>query len=110
LSEYVVNVLISTFVSGVVGTILFGLLKRAIDKKIDAQEEQEKQLQNISKRRKEITMQRWQTLGRFLYWCSKTLNKPEITEAYNAYQEAEKKDKELDREIIAMLEVGNDHN
>lgn len=56
--------------------------------------------------------QRRHTAGRLLFWLYKGVTKPppngELEEAMEAYQAAERAQKELEREILAEAETGGE--
>lgn len=112
MADYIQTAIISAVISGLISGLFFGLLKGAVDKRLAAADEKEKQFDDWRKRRRVIEQKRWQALGRYMYWVADAFENGgqphdgDISKAYKVYTEAETADKELDREIIANLEGG----
>jgi hypothetical protein len=110
--EKILWLLASALISGAVSTLFFGLLKRALDRRLNAADEKEKRFDDWRKRRNIIEKQQWQALGRFMFWVDDAFTnggKPhdgDISKAYSDFSCAETKSKELDREILATMEEG----
>lgn len=110
--EKILWLVASALISGAVSTLFFGLLKRALDKRLNAADEREKQYDDWRKRRRMIEQQRWQALGRYMFWVADAFanggepHDGDIDKAYQVYTAAETADKDLDREIIAEMEGG----
>ena len=64
------------------------------------------------RKRAQLEHQRRHTAGRLLFWLYKGVTKPppngELAEAMEAYQAAERAQKELEREILAEAETGGE--
>jgi len=110
--EAIIAAVISAVVSGLIGTVVFGGIKSAMERRLKAADEKEKMYDDFHKRRRIIEQRRWQALGRFMFWVTDafenggTPHDGDIRKAHEAYSSAENDDKELDREIIATMEGG----
>ena len=88
--------------------LLFGLLKRRIDKRLDASEQKQiKRSQLLVDRDKALSELR-HAQGRVLFWLKKSVKdhyvNGELDKAFAHYEEVEEKLKALDRDIVAQYE------
>ena len=93
--------------SGIVG-ITVHIIKRYIDKKLDAAEKQaeERDAYRIKKAACQDRMQRAES--RWIFWVNRWIetgsHNGELAQAFEEYQAAEREKKELEREIITKFE------
>ena len=99
-------------VSVVVSGIVLYYIRSYIDHKLKEEEEIQDQLKKVRVQRTELEMQRRQALGRVLYWMHRGLTKPppngELQEAMEAFSDVEKRQKELERKLLAGLMIEED--
>lgn len=93
--------------SGMVGLVMH-YLKRYIDSKLEAGEEEAARRLVHRKRRQQVDDQLHHAYGRCLFWLNHAVTKPppngELAEAMENLQKAEEAKKKLDREILAEYE------
>lgn len=93
--------------SGVVG-LAMTYLRRYIDRKLEAGEEEAARRLDHRKRRQQVEDQLHHAYGRCLFWLNHAVTKPppngELAEAMENLQKAEEAKKKLDREILADYE------
>ena len=93
--------------SGVVG-LAMTYLRRYIDRKLEAGEEEAARRLAHRKRRQQVEDQLHHAYGRCLFWLNHAVTKPppngELAEAMENLQKAEEAKKKLDREILAEYE------
>ena len=93
--------------SGVVG-LAMTYLRRYIDRKLEAGEEEAARRLERRKRRQQVEDQLHHAYGRCLFWLNHAVTKPppngELAEAMENLQKAEEAKKNLDREILAEYE------
>ena len=93
--------------SGVVG-LAMTYLRRYIDRKLEAGEEEAARRLEHRKRRQQVEDQLHHAYGRCIFWLNHAVTKPppngELEEAMENLQRAEEAKKNLDREILAEYE------
>lgn len=93
--------------SGVVG-LAMTYLRRYIDRKLEAGEEEAARRLDHRKRRQQVEDQLHHAYGRCIFWLNHAVTKPppngELAEAMENLQRAEEAKKNLDREILAEYE------
>lgn len=105
----IVTAVVSALVggSGFVG-ILFFFIKRYLEKNLDKKEAYEKKRREYMRRRKTVTDEKEHAEGRLLFWIHKAIvtgeHNGDLEHAWTLFQEAESKEKELDREIVVDCE------
>ena len=93
--------------SGVVG-LAMTYLRRYIDRKLEAGEEEAARRLAHRKRRQQVEDQLHHAYGRCLFWLNHAVTKPppngELAQAMEELTQAEEAKKKLDREILAAYE------
>ena len=93
--------------SGVVG-LAMTYLRRYIDRKLEAGEEEAARRLEHRKRRQQVEDQLHHAYGRCIFWLNHAVTKPppngDLEEAMENLQRAEEAKKNLDREILAEYE------
>lgn len=93
--------------SGVVG-LAMTYLRRYIDRKLEAGEEEAARRLAHRKRRQQVEDQLHHAYGRCLFWLNHAVTKPpangELAQAMDKLTQAEEAKKKLDREIVAEYE------
>ena len=96
--------------SFLVSGLVLHYLQRYIDRKLAEDETRRAEEHQRRRKRAQLEHQRRHTAGRLLFWLYKGVTKPppngELAEAMEAYQAAERAQKELEREILAEAETG----
>ena len=105
----VVKVLIGALAGGgSVGGLVFWLVKRYLETKLEEAEHAKKQKINRRKRRIQAEENLYHAYGRMFFWLYKAIvtgtHNGDLQAAFTALQEAEKKKKELNNEIISEIE------
>lgn len=105
----VTNALPGTIVSAVISGVLLVYLRKYIDDKWKKQEERRRSDLEVRKKRSVLEQERRRAAGRLFFWLHHAVVKPpangELEEAMKAYTEAEEKQKDLDRQILADYEL-----
>ena len=93
--------------SGVVG-LAMTYLRRYIDRKLEAGEEEAARRLEHRKRRQQVEDQLHHAYGRCIFWLNHAVTKPppngELAQAMEELTQAEEAKKKLDREILAAYE------
>lgn len=94
--------------SGIVG-ILFMFIRRYIEKRLTAREAEDKKKKEQRLKRIKLEDEMMHCQGRLMFWMHKAIitgdHNGDLEEAFEAYQNAEKARKDLDREILAENEL-----
>lgn len=97
--------LVSAFISGIV----LVYLRKYIDQKWQEQEQRRKSDLELRKKRSVLEQERRRAAGRLFFWLHHAIVKPpangDLENAMQSYLEAEEKQKELDRQILADYEL-----
>ena len=100
---------VAALTSGAISTFVLGYLKRYLDKKLDAVEEEKRQKEAYQRHRNVATAKLRRATGRLLFWLHHAITKPppngELEAAFEAYQKAEDDLKGIDQEIVADYET-----
>ncbi|MBO5610552.1 MAG: hypothetical protein J5929_09340 [Eubacterium sp.] len=95
--------------SGFVG-ILFYFIRRYIEKRLGEKEDEDKKKREQRLKRIKAEDELMHCQGRLFFWMHKAIvtgeHNGDLEEAFEAYQDAEKVRKDLDREILAENELG----
>ncbi len=106
--------IVSVFLTALLGSgCIFGFfihyLQKYIDGKIDARKEVEEKKKETKIKRNKIEDEMQHAEGRLFFWIVKAIETGEhngdLRQAYQNFQSAEQKSKDLDREIIATNEI-----
>ena len=104
----IINVAVSTLVSGIISGIALKYITRYFDKKLQAEEEQAKELEKQRHDRAVAEANRRRAAGRLFFWLHHAITKPppngELEEAMENYQKAEEAQKQVEQDILASLE------
>lgn len=96
--------------SGLVG-LAFAYMRRFIDKRLDSREKEDAKRREQRTRRLTLEDELEHAMGRLLFYIHKAVvtgqHNGDLEAAWNDYQEAERKVKALDREILVDNEMGN---
>jgi phosphate/sulfate permease len=100
---------ISTIISGGISMFLLYYLRRYIDKKSDDEEAERTARDEQRKQRAIAEAERRQKAGRLFFWLYLGIKKPpangELDAAMKEYEEAEQKQKALERAMIADFDI-----
>lgn len=95
--------------SGLIGLFFF-VIKRYLEKKLNERDLKEKEKVKHRLERSKIERELWHALGRFCFWTYRAIvtgtHNGELQQAFEEFQAAENKSKELDMEILAINEGG----
>ena len=98
------------FGSGGLLGLFFFVIKRYLQKKLDERDQKEREKAQLRLERSRIEKELWHALGRFLFWVNRAIvtetHNGELEKAFEDFQAAEEKSKELDMKILAMNEGG----
>lgn len=109
-AETIVAAVVGAFVggSGLVG-LVFNFIRRYIDRKLNARDSENTKRREQQLRRLEIEDEMEHALGRLLFWMHRAItsghHNGEYDAAWDEYQNAERKKKALDREIVVHHEM-----
>lgn len=94
--------------SGFTG-IAFLFMRRYIEKKLDAKDQEEEKRKKQKLRRMTVEDKMQHCTGRLLFWMHKAIvdgtHNGDLEDAFEKYQKVEEEKKNLDREIISEQEI-----
>lgn len=103
--EFIAGVIFS---SGAVSSVVLWLLKRYINKKLTAAEEEADERQKMKQKRMMLDSELHHAQGRVLFWVHHAIvhgeHNGELQDSFEHLQEVEDKEKELDREILSRFD------
>lgn len=107
----VMNALPGAIVSLVISGVVMAYLRKYIDDRWRKQEERRKNDHEIRKAKSMVEQERRRAAGRLFFWLHHAITKPppngDLEEAWKAYKDAEEKQKELERAILADYDAHN---
>lgn len=106
--ELISAILLALVGSGGILGLAMTYLRRYIDRRLDADEEEARRRLEHKRRRQQVDDQLHHAYGRCLFWLNHAVTKPppngELAEAMSQLTRAEEAKKKLDREILAEYE------
>ncbi|MCI1958415.1 MAG: hypothetical protein LKJ25_02175 [Clostridia bacterium] len=94
--------------SGFISSIVVWFLKRYIDKKLTAAEEEAAERQRVKQKRMKLDAELHHAQGRVLFWIHHAIvhgeHNGELQSSFEHLQEVEDKEKELDRDILSRFD------
>ena len=106
--EFLTATLLALAGSGGIVGLAMTYLRRYIDRRLDADEEEARRRQAHRQRRQEVEDQLHHAYGRCIFWLNHAVTKPppngELAQAMEKLTQAEEAKKQLDREILAAYE------
>lgn len=108
MNEIVKTLLITFLGSGLIVGMFIYYIRRYIDKALDKREKEENRKTEMKKRRRTVEDELWHSAGRLFFWINRFVetgeHNGELKSAYDNFESAEAKKKQLDRDIIAEHE------
>ncbi len=96
--------------SALVSGVLLYYLRSYIDHKLEEEEEQSRNENQLRTRRSQLEQQRRRALGRLLFWLHRGVTQPppngELEKAMEEFEAVENELKTLDQKILAEFEIG----
>ena len=110
INDILIGAAAGIFGSGGLLGLFFFVVKRYLQNKLDERDQKEKEKAQLRLERSKIEKELWHALGRLLFWINRAIvtgtHNGELEKAFEDFQAAEEKSKELDMEILAMNEGG----
>lgn len=96
-------------VSLLISGIFLHYLQKYIDSKLDEEKKKQEEERKIRRERNEAEQDRRRAAGRMFFWLHRAIVKGEhngeLEAAFEAYQAAEEKQKDIDRRILAAYDT-----
>jgi mannitol-specific phosphotransferase system IIBC component len=106
--DAIANIAVSALVSGLVSGVALKYITRYFDKKLEAEEQRRKKLEQQRHDRTVAEANRRRAAGRLFFWLHHAITKPpangELEDAMKNYTAAEEAQKALEQDILASYE------